>query len=190
MTDMSDSESEQKGNSDTVKQSGIEAELRARIADKESEIAFLRAAFTRVQENEQRALTELSETRRENMVLIAAVATGRIPGYPAFVDPKSTDLRTDDCEKGTSVSESTLPWQRSATGESNKETNGKIDPHEYSTDTASQETTTGEDAPTQIMSSASNHSDGISGSPGRNKLARWWDGVLDVLDRSRTDSTD
>jgi hypothetical protein len=53
-------------------------QLKARLADKDTEIAFLREALTREQETARAALSELADERRRSSVLIAAAATGKL----------------------------------------------------------------------------------------------------------------
>lgn len=75
---------------------GEVAELRARIVDKERENIRLWDALQRAQENEQKALTELSETRRENMIILGSIANKQIPERVASVSP-------NDATNGVSV---------------------------------------------------------------------------------------
>lgn len=52
----------------------LAAEIRARLADRESEIAFLRGALNQSQATANALTTELSEARKQSAVLIAATA--------------------------------------------------------------------------------------------------------------------
>lgn len=147
---------------------GLEGELRARIRDKDSEIAFLRATLTRAQENEQKALTELSDTRRENMVLIAATATGRIPGY----SPTAPSTRTAPPPEAPIAFVPTTP-SRDMPQEAPPET-----------ETTPIETNTLKAIPTKIETK---HTNDPPENPNGGRLSRWWNNVMDVLDRSRTE---
>lgn len=148
----------------------LEVELRARIRDKDSEIAFLRATLTRAQENEQKALTELSDTRRENMVLIAATATGRIPGYsPTAPSTRNAPPPEDQSPIAFVPTTPSCDMPQEAPPE---------------TGTTPIETNTLKATPTKIETK---HTNNPPENPNGSRLSRWWNNVMDVLDRSRTE---
>lgn len=82
---------------------GEVAELRARIADKERENARLWDALQRAQENEQKALAELSATRRENMIILGSIANKQIPERVASTTSNVATVSQNGATNGVSV---------------------------------------------------------------------------------------
>jgi transcriptional regulator with XRE-family HTH domain len=82
---------------------GILKEVRARLADKEGEIAFLREALNKSQEVAAAALSRAEESDRRAAIMIAATATGQISGFSGTGGSETNATAKDEQEAVSKV---------------------------------------------------------------------------------------